>query len=360
MRSPLVGGAAEGVSTCFAIAAIVSMWHDRCATIFGGFSNIMKTRIRSVLLMLPLMLIVSGCGSGSSDSSTSGSTGLSRRFLIEPSNLPAMLRRSGVVLLSAQSTLEIANPGFVNNAIPVDVDMITDFGQMPGAFSDLAGWAQLFGALGITTQSTVIIYDDGELKFASRVRFLLDYFGVRRAFLLDGGFNALQPLIASGKLIVTTPGPVTPATFAAQVQDSPIHLVDQQYVLSVLGDPSVTLVDVRTPAEFDGCLLLPGIKRGGHIPGARNLPVENLLTPQSTNPDLFFLDTPSKLYSIFLAFELHHHDRIIVYCQDGAKSSLAALSLIEAGYTNVSLYYLSYLDWQGNPTNPVESIGPCM
>ncbi len=35
------------------------------------------------------------------------------------------------------------------------------------------------------------------------------------------------------------------------------------------------------------------------------------------------------------------------------------MALIEAGYTDVSLYYLSYLDWQDNPANPVESIGPC-
>jgi 3-mercaptopyruvate sulfurtransferase SseA len=191
------------------------------------------------------------------------------------------------------------------------------------------------------------------------VRFLLDHFGVRRAFLLNGGFNALQPLIANGKLSLTPPGVITPASFQVQVQDHPIHLVDQQTVFSVLGDPSVTLLDVRTPAEFDGCLLLPGIKRGGHIPGARNLPLENILTPQVTNPDLFLLDAPAELYSIFLTFELHRHDRIIVYCQDGAKSSLAAMALIEGGYTDVSLYYLSYLDWQDNPTDPVESIGPC-
>jgi thiosulfate/3-mercaptopyruvate sulfurtransferase len=306
------------------------------------------------------MMLFASFVTGASPECSAAPIGLSHRFLIEPDALPAMLKHRGVILLSAQSTLEIANPGFVNDAIPVDVDTITDFGQMPGAFTDLAGWRQLFGGLGITTKSTVIIYDDGEFKFASRVRFLLDHFGVRRAFLLNGGFNALQPLIASGKLRVTTPGPITPATFDAQVQDQPIHLVDQQDVLAVLGDPSVTLLDARTPAEFAGCLLLPGITRGGHIPGARNLPVENLLTPQATNPDLFLLDAPLKLYSIFFAFELRRRDHIIVYCQDGAKSSLAAMSLIEAGYTDVSLYYLSYLDWQANPTNPVESIGPCM
>jgi hypothetical protein len=44
---------------------------------------------------------------------------------------------------------------------------------------------------------------------------------------------------------------------------------------------------------------------------------------------------------------------------DGAKSSLAAGALIDAGYTNVSLYYLSYLDWQSDSADLVESIGPC-
>jgi thiosulfate/3-mercaptopyruvate sulfurtransferase len=320
----------------------------------------MRMRIPTILVMPLLLLIVAGCGSGSSDSSSSSSTGLSHRLLVEADALPAMLRKRGVILLSAQSKLEIANPGFVNNAIPVDVDALTDFSETADAFSNFTGWEQLFGALGITTDSTVIVYDDGELKFASRVRFLLDYFGVRRAFLVNGGFNALQPLIASGKLTVTTPGPITPATFAVAVQDRPIHLVDQQLVSSVLGDPAVTLLDVRTSAEYDGCFLLPGIKRGGHIPGARDLPLINFFTPQTTNPDLFFLDSPGQLRSVFVNFGLHRRDRIIVYCHDGAQSSLAAMALIEAGYTNVSLYYLSYLDWQDNPTNPVESIGPCM
>ena len=153
-------------------------------------------------MLLMLTAFVAGCGSGSSDSPSSAAAGssgseplvqgLSRRFLIEPRSLRAILRHPGAILLSAQSALEIANPGFVNSAIPVDVDELTDFGQTPDAFSNFAGWSERFGELGITPRSTVIVYDDGEIKFASRVRFLLDYFGVRRALLLNGGFNALQ------------------------------------------------------------------------------------------------------------------------------------------------------------------------
>ena len=286
-------------------------------------------------------------------------SGLSHRFLLEPRGLRALLRRRDTILLSAQSTIEVANPGFVNDAVPVDVDALTDFSETPGAFSNFAGWAQRFGALGITQRSTVIVYDDGELKFASRVRFLLDHFGLRRAFLLNGGFNALEPLITNGQLSETPPGVPTPAGFVVQVQDRPIHLVDRQTVASVVGDPSVILVDVRTPAEFAGCFLLPNIKRGGHIPGAINLPLKNLLTPQASDADFSFLNRPGQLRTTFVGTRLHPRDRIIVYCHDGAMSSLAALALIQAGYKDVSLYYLSYLDWQDDLSNPVESIGPC-
>jgi thiosulfate/3-mercaptopyruvate sulfurtransferase len=312
----------------------------------------------AVLSALQLtLLVVAGCGSGGSGAGSAST--LSTRFVMTADELPAALQRPDVVLLSVQSSLEIAAPGFVNNAISVDDDALTTFSETAGAFTNFSAWAQIFGALGITPNSEVILYDDGEIKFASRVRFLLYYFGVHRSFIVNGGYNALQPLIADGRLTSTAAGTPIPATFVVAVQNNPIHLVSQTDVFAVLGDPAVTLVDVRTVGEFDGCQVLPGITRPGHIPGARNLPVENLLTPQASDPNLSLLDSPPELRAIFDDFGLHTHDQIIAYCHDGAKSSLAAVSLIDAGYDNVSLYYLSYLDWQQNPADPVETVTPC-
>ena len=315
-------------------------------------------QVATLLVLQLTMLAMTGCGSGSSES-VGPSNGQSSEFVLAADKLPHALMRSDVVLLSAQSAIEISNPGFVNNAIPVDVDALTSLGQQPGAFTDYSGWAQIFGSLGISAASTVIVYDDGEMKFASRVRFLVHYFGARRTYIVNGGYNALLPLIADGQLTETQPGTPASAIFNVTIHDSPIHLVQQEDVAAVLGDPQVTLLDVRTQAEYDGCLLLPGITRGGHIPGARNLPVEQLLEPQSSDSQFSFLQSPPSLFGIFFAFDLLRPQRIIVYCQDGAKSSLAATALIDAGYIDVSLYYLSYLDWQDNPSNPVESIGPC-
>jgi len=316
-------------------------------------------RIAMPLVLLLTIIAAAGCGSGSPDANTE--PGLSTRFVMPVDRLPATLKHKGVVLLSVQESDDggISNPGFVNNAVPVDELDLKLLSEMPGAFTNFSAWAQQFGALGISENSEVILYDDGEMKFASRIRFLLYYFGVHRTFIVNGGYNAMQPLIADGRLTQTPPGIPTPATFEVTVQNNPIHLVDQADVFAALGDPDVMLVDVRTVGEFDGCVKLAGITRPGHIPGARNLPIENLLSPQTSDPDFSFLDSPPDLRAIFRTFGLHIHDQVIVYCHDGAKSSLAAVSLIDAGYDNVSLYYLSYLDWQANPSNPVETVSPC-
>lgn len=309
------------------------------------------------LLGLLAIVALAGCGSGST--AGGGLPTLSSQFVLAADLLPAELTHKGVVLLSVQGDGQISNPGYFNNAIPVDESVLRVFSETPGAFTDFSAWAEMFGALGISQNSEVIIYDDGEMKFASRVRFLLYYFGARRTWIVNGGYNAMKPLIADGRLTPTPPGTPAVATFEVTVQNDPIHLVAREDVLAVLGDPAVSLVDFRTVGEFDGCVKIPPVTRGGHIPGARNLPVENLLTPQASDPDFSVLDSPLELFAIFVNFGLHLHDRIIAYCHDGAKSSLAAVALIDAGYDNVSLYYLSYLDWQLYPTDPVESVSPC-
>jgi len=325
-------------------------------------SKLFRPDAAVALLILPLAaFFVSGCG-GSGSPGSSGPA-LSSRWIMPVDRVPAASRRRGTILMSVQAAKdgEISAPGFVNGAIPLDEVALKVFSESAGAFTNFDGWASLFGALGVTPDSEVILYDDGEMKFASRVRFLLFYFGVRRAFIVDGGYNAMLPLIADGRLTQTPPATPAQSVFQVKIQDSPIHLVGRDDVRTALGNPGVTLLDVRTVQEYDGCVVIPPVppSRGGHIPGARNLPVENLLTPQASNPDFSFLDGPFELRKIFRDFGLHTHDRVFAYCHDGAKSSLAAVSLINAGYDNVSLYYLSYLDWQSDPSDPIETVSPC-
>ena len=56
--------------------------------------------------------------------------------------------------------------------------------------------------------------------------------------------------------------------------------------------------------------------------------------------------SPMELRRFFASANLFPGQHIIVYCQDGAKSSLAALALLNAGFQNFELYHLSYRNWQ--------------
>jgi thiosulfate/3-mercaptopyruvate sulfurtransferase len=198
----------------------------------------------------------------------------------------------------------------------------------------------------------VMVYDDGELIFASRIRFLLYHYGVHRTLLVNGGWPALRTLVATGKLS-QQPSSSTPgnSTFAVKVTNRPIPMASRNEVAANLHHHGVLLVDVRTPAEYDGAHLLPPVTRGGHIPGAINLPTADLFVPAEPN---VLMDRTAPTCGLPRHWLLPS-DRIIIYCHDGARSSLVATALKQSGYPSVGLYYLSYTDWQLDPDLPVST-----
>lgn len=58
--------------------------------------------------------------------------------------------------------------------------------------------------------------------------------------------------------------------------------------------------------------------------------------------------------TVFQAAGLRPEQTLYVYCHDGAQSSLVASALVQAGYSRVSLYYLSYRNWSQDPALPVQ------
>ncbi|HEY2709200.1 MAG TPA: rhodanese-like domain-containing protein [Caulobacteraceae bacterium] len=267
--------------------------------------------------------------------------------VVSASQVPALLALKPIVL-SVQTQIDPTPSGFIEGAIGIDQDSWTLDSRSGAQLADLDQWRALIGALSIQTTSQVLVYDNGDLKFASRVRYLLGHFGVKQAALVNGGWPALQALAGAGKLQVQ-PGP-SPSVFVhtkAKITQAPIPMATRREVAAVLSDPKVTLVDVRTPAEYNGTDVLPGITRPGHIPGALNLPLNQLFSSPTTLMD------PPALQAAFAQSGIDGKTRLIFYCQDGARSSLGAAAARLAGFGKVELYYQSYLDWQADPQDPV-------
>ena len=288
-------------------------------------------------------LLLCGCG-GSNDSagfaapSTAPANPANSRLILSSQQAAAL----GGLRLAAESKAESRLVPLLGNALRVDVDALTALTEVPGSLVDLSSLQTFFAALGVQSGQSVVVYDDGEMKFAARVRFLLGYCGVGQAVLVNGGAPALAGLLP------VQAGTPTPSSFLAVPTPVPIALAFQQQVLQAnVKQSSVKLIDVRTPAEFSGQLLLPGDARPGHIPGAINLPEGDFLNGLQ-------LRSPEEISNLLARAGLTPGDQVIVYCHDGAKSSLVATLLVEAGFSQVSLYYLSYRDWSQNPNLPVE------
>jgi thiosulfate/3-mercaptopyruvate sulfurtransferase len=106
-----------------------------------------------------------------------------------------------------------------------------------------------------------------------------------------------------------------------------------------LDEPGLTLLDVRTPEEYRGEAGYPSDPRQGHIPGARNVELAELLGAGA--------DRTRQLVGLPEGAE------VIAYCHGGSRSALAVELLRAAGY-DARNYAGSWAEWSRDATLPAE------
>ncbi|MFN0155648.1 MAG: sulfurtransferase [Gaiella sp.] len=105
-----------------------------------------------------------------------------------------------------------------------------------------------------------------------------------------------------------------------------------------LAEPALVLLDVRSEPEFTGVFGSPCDPRQGHIPGARHLPLDDLLV----------LDAAA----IAEAVGAPAGSEVIAYCHSGARSAQAVAILRSAGY-DARNYVGSWHAWSRDPALPI-------
>src|SRR5262249_47372167 len=102
-------------------------------------------------------------------------------------------------------------------------------------------------------------------------------------------------------------------------------------VRAALYGQDLVLVDARAPDEFSGATIHPGSGRGGHLPGAHNLPWTSLLRDPKDDPRLLPV---SELRGRFESQGVTDRGAAIVtYCQTGTRSSVAHFALLQLGFS---------------------------
>lgn len=209
---------------------------------------------------------------------------------------------------------------------------------------------ELMANSGISSDTTVVIYGDNNNWFAAWAFWQLKIYGHKDVRLMDGGRKAW---IAEGREL-TTDAPSYPRTaYKASKPDFSIRafLPDAQKA-SEKG--AAALVDVRSPQEFTGEILAPpGLpetcQRGGHVPGARNIPWNKAVNEDGT------FKSYDELRRMYAAEGIDGSKPVIAYCRIGERSSHTWFVLrYLLGFPSVTNYDGSWTEWGNLVGVPIE------
>jgi thiosulfate/3-mercaptopyruvate sulfurtransferase len=234
----------------------------------------------------------------------------------------------------------------------VAFDWFQDLEEHP--IRDIASRARIeriLGQAGATNNTTILLYGDNNNWFATYGYWLLKYYGHRNARIINGG---RKKWIDEGRPLTKEATKLTPTVYKAEDPKAPIRAV-RDFVIASIGAAGRALVDVRSPKEFSGELLAPenlpqeGAQRGGHIPGAANIPWgENCRSDGTFKP----ADELRKLYE---SRGITPDKEVIAYCRIGERSSLTWFVLTELlGYPKARNYDGSWTEYGSLVGVPVE------
>ena len=210
---------------------------------------------------------------------------------------------------------------------------------------------ELLSSAGIANDTDVVLYGDNNNWFAAFAFWLLKYHGHEKVRLIDGGRKKL----AAERRSLTTDVPSYPRTPYRVPETHPELRARVFAVLQIAQDRTAALVDVRSPAEFSGEVIAPPgmsetAQRGGHIPGARNVP-----WGQAVNDDGTF-KSYDELAALYRAKGLDPSRETVSYCRIGERSSHTWFVLkYLLGYNDVRNYDGSWTEYGNMIDVPIEN-----
>jgi thiosulfate/3-mercaptopyruvate sulfurtransferase len=201
--------------------------------------------------------------------------------------------------------------------------------------------AARFGRAGIDATRQVVAYDQNSGMAASRLWWLLRWLGHDAVAVLDGGLDQWR---AEGRSL-TDALPAMRATTFVPKPAAPTASADE--IMRHLGDAALLVLDARAPERYRG-EVEPIDPVAGHIPGARNRPYTDNLTPEGT------FKPAATLRSEYAALLGSRSPAAVVHqCGSGVSACHNALAMSIAGLPGSRLYPGSWSEWIADPARPI-------
>lgn len=258
--------------------------------------------------------------------------------------LDASFKLPGITPTAAEDYAKAHIPG----AVFFDVDAVADHANpLPHMLPAPADFARIVGRLGVGDGQTVVVYDSAGIA-ATRAWWMLRVMGHKEVAVLDGGLRAWR---SEGRP-VTSEVPRPPERRFTPRPDFAL-LRDRAALLANLASGREQVVDARAPARFAGTAPepRPGL-RAGHIPGAVNLPWEEL-SDRATGRML----PKEALEARLAAAGLAKGKPIVASCGSGVSACVVAFAIHLAGWPEAAVYDGSWSDW-GLPGETPVATGP--
>jgi thiosulfate/3-mercaptopyruvate sulfurtransferase len=284
-------------------------------------------------------------------------------FLIETSALAARLDDPALRIVDMRGYVRTSERDGVQHAEYVGAREVYEKSHIPGAvyidwtrdIVDLTDpiavqvappqrFAEAMGRLGIGDEHLVVAYDTHPAsQFATRLWWVLNYYGHGRVVILNGGLHKWQrenlPMTAA---FASYP----PATFTPRVQPQLRATADE--VLSLLHKPGVAVIDARDKGQYTGVVVREH-GRAGRIPGALNIPREELIDASAGT-----FRSNEELSQVFSQAHLSPSEHIVAYCNGGVAATTVLFSLAMLGYPSLTNYDGSWNEWGARQDLPVE------
>jgi thiosulfate/3-mercaptopyruvate sulfurtransferase len=231
------------------------------------------------------------------------------------------------------------------DAVFFDLDKVSDTGSsLPHMLPSAEFFANAVGAIGISAENTIVVYDQLGLFTAPRVAWMFRIYGAKDVRILKGG---LPRWTGEGRPVTAEVREPKPAEFTARLDATTI--ADLTRVAATLKNGAAQVVDARPAGRFAGTAPepRPGVP-SGHMPGSFNMPFDQIVANG-------MLRSPEEIRAAMAKAGIDPAKPVITTCGSGVSAVIIAMAMAKAGVDIHAIYDGSWAEWATAPGMAVTS-----